>query len=165
MPPLINRKKTAGRITLIAVFSLLLFTAGAPHRFLTIYNAARRKTVLKLPAEDVRKIQYCYQQSYDRGFIEESFILENCRIVPVQMVYDTDSYDFHGSRYPDAEHEKKENRNCVYIRNHEGYPEIKYRIGYIIKQEMKITMKNSETSFSFPDLGEPGNLLILRVTQ
>ncbi len=162
--------KTAGFFP--AVLGLLILTGCAVPRenhadrskkYFTLYNDSAKKAVLKIPSENVEEIYYRYVQSYDHGLIEEFFVLRNGLIVPVKMTYNTDSYDFHGTRYQKSACEKKDQRNIVTIKDHKGYSEIKYRIGHTIEQEMNITMKNSQKSFSFTEMGKPGNLLVLKV--
>ncbi|MBI9105696.1 MAG: hypothetical protein JEZ04_03070 [Spirochaetales bacterium] len=77
------------------------------------------------------------------------------------MIYDTDSYDYHGSRYKNADYEVNQERSHVFIHEHPGYPEIRYRVGYTIEQEISISTREEEKTFLFQDIGDPGDLLLV----
>lgn len=144
-----------------AVLGAFIIDICLPKASLVIYNETKGTLVYKASSKEVLNIYYKYQQSYDHGIIEEFFVLHKNKIIPILMIYDTDSYDYHGSRYKKTVPEVKEGRCYVNIREHSGYSEIRYRIGYTIKQEMQITTNNNTKTMLFQDFGDPGDLLIM----
>ena len=147
--------------TVSAVLVVLIIGICLPNPSLVIYNETKDTLIYKTSSKEVLDIYYKYQQSYDRGIIEEFFILQDNKIIPTLMIYDTDSYDYHGSRYKNAVYKVIENRCYVNISENPGYSEIRYRVGYTIEQEIRITTNNDEKTMLFQDVGDPGDLLIM----
>jgi hypothetical protein len=146
---------------IFTAFGFLITGICFPEPALTIYNGTKDKLMYKASSNEVLDIHFKYQQSYDRGIIEEFFILKDNKIIPTLMIYDTDSYDYHGSRYKNAVYEVKDERYYIYIREHTGYPEIRYRVGHTIEQKIRITTNNGVKTMLFQDVGDPGDLLII----
>lgn len=67
--------------------------------------AAERRTgraALCLPAQEVRRLTLIVQHSYDQRPVAESFVIRRGRLVPTEVVFDTDTYDLRRTRYPGA---------------------------------------------------------------
>jgi len=160
---LTKKFRTGLWLTAAALFLCFLLISGSMFctPSFTIYNKTKGEVVSQVPLSDIIEICYIYRQSYDRGLIEEYFEIEDKQLVPTVMTYDTDSYDFHGSRYMNSERRLVEDRWQIRINKHPGYPVILYRIGYTIEQNMRLLTVKGEKSFSFKKIGEPGDLIIV----
>lgn len=127
----------------------------------TIYNKTIGEVVARVPLNEILELRYVYTQSYDRGLIEEYFVIEDKRMLPTVMTYDTDSYDFHGSRYKNSDRRLVGNRWYIKINEHPGYAMISYRVGYTVEQNMSLLTIKGEHCISFQQIGEPGDLIIV----
>lgn len=158
-----NYFRTGLWLTAAALFLCFLLILGRSFFIpsFTIYNKTNGEVVARVPLKEILELRYVYRQSYDRGLIEEYFVIEDKRILPTVMTYDTDSYDFHGSRYKNSDRRLVGNRWHVNIEEHPGYAMISYRIGYTIEQNMRLLTIKGEQSFSFKQMGEPGDLIIV----
>lgn len=155
-----RRKKAA----VLFFFCLCMGIASCGNPTFVVYNKSRDEVVYRVPSGKVELLVYTYRQSYDRGIIEEFFVIRDGKLVPTKMTYDTDSYDYHGSRYTRAERTLIDNRWHITIEEHEGYPEISYRVGYTIEQELQVITDEEEHSFRFNRIGNPGDLLVVGET-
>ena len=126
-------------------------------------NLSDATTVMTLPVDSVREIRYRYDHSVDRDRVYESFIVVGDRLAPREMVYASDSYDYHGSRYPDSVHTVLDDRCTVTEISHEGYPVIRYRVGYTIEQELTFVLEHNASTHRFSEWGTPGELLQLSI--
>lgn len=162
MTDLIPAGRGSIRASVLFFICLFLFSTGCTSdSAFVIYNSSRDDIVLRVPVCEVEQIYYTYRQSYDRGILEEYFILRDGKLVPTEMTYDTDSYDYHGSRYKGAERTLINDRWHVTIADHSGYPEIAYRVGYTIEQRILVITRDGELGLSFSEIGDPGELIVV----
>lgn len=163
MPRLTKDIRTGLWLLAAALFLFFLLIIGRMSftSTFTIYNKTKGEVVSRVKLNKILEIRYVYRQSYDRGIIEEYFVIEGKRMIPTVMTYDTDSYDFHDSRYKNSERRLVEDRWQIKINEHPGYAAISYRIGYTIEQNMRLLTVEGEQSFSFEKMGEPGDLIIV----
>jgi len=111
----------------------------------------------------VLRIYFIYEHSYDKDKVEETFIIERGMLVPIAMVFSSDTYDYHDTRYRNSLASFVDNKVRVEISGEEGYSSIKYRIGYTISQEFKIETISGRRDFLLSDYGACGELISLSI--
>ncbi len=125
-----------------------------------IYNRSKHRLIYANFAGRISSLHYRYCQSYDRGIIDEIFQIADGGFIPVSITFDTDSYDYHGSRYPGMKLKKKGEKFIGEIITPPVYPLIRYRIGYTINQSLEITALKKRKIF-YKEAGDSGDLLIV----
>ncbi len=138
-------------------------TSRADDTLLVLENCRKETVLFSYPANQIEQVIYHYTQSYDRGEITEFFTLTDAGFVPVKMIFDTDSYDYHGTRYPGSKVTCADDTYIVEIPEFPAYEKIDYRVGYTIEQQMTILTADGEYHLIFQQLGDPGDRISLRL--
>lgn len=166
MSQLINSVKAVSSVLLVVLMICLVIscvTGGRNHEVLVVMKETSDQPVFSFPVNQIGALAYTYTQSYDRGTVVEYFRLADQELLPVRMTYTTDSYDYHGSRYPDSTLEVQDDMYEVMIHSAPGYPSISYRVGYTIEQILVVESATDLYRIRFQDIGAPGELITVQV--
>ncbi len=148
---------------LILAASVICLTGCITGRSLVIENLTEDDVLFSEPVAQIDYVIYHYTQSYDRGLITEFFSVTDAGLVPTKMIFDTDSYDYHGTRYPQSIVTKSDDTYLVEISETSAYPEIDYRVGYTIEQQMEIHTSEGIYHLTFQNAGDPGDHISVRL--
>ncbi len=130
---------------------------------LVIENSTKNEVLFSEPIAQIEFVTFHYTQSYDRGLITEFFSVTDAGLVPTKMVFDTDSYDYHGTRYPHSTITKTDDSYTVEIEEASAYPKIDYRVGYTIEQQMEVHTSEGVYHLTFRHAGDPGDHISVRL--
>ncbi|RJX29777.1 MAG: hypothetical protein C4525_13880 [Desulfarculus sp.] len=124
--------------------------------------AAERRTgraALCLPVEQVRRLSLIVQHSYDQRPVAESFIIQRGRLVPTEVVFDTDTYDLRRSRYPGARVESDGGLVTITVthpRPADKLPAIQGRVAHGAPQVLVVETTRGRRHLSLDCLGPGG---------
>ena len=149
------------------IFFLLLlwchpvFPGDEPAGWLVINNANSKKS-FEIDVRDALTMTIRFFHSYDRQWVEETFILKKEGFVPHEVLYSDDSYDFRDQRYDGdiiigdrairITHIKSPKRGVL--------KRIISRVAYTKPQELIIKRKKGMIRVLFTNWGDPGHPIL-----
>lgn len=154
----------AGIITLCVVFLPALPAKGEEKSALVISNP-RSGLLEKFPLGKASRVSVRFFHSYDRQWVTETFAIQETYLVPLQVVYLSDSYDHRDHRYPVKTEVGPHEIKQTVIDPSDGHrlSRIIYRVSRINVQELILKRDNQCETYSFARWGRPGERLILSV--
>ncbi len=150
-------------LKLLLAASVICMTGCITEVHLVIENSTTDTVLFSEPVAQIDHVTYHYTQSYDRGLITEFFRVTGAGLVPTKMIFDTDSYDYHGTRYPSSTITKIDDAYVVDIKKAAAYPGIGYRVGYTIEQQMEVYTNAGIYHLRFQQAGDPGDYISVRL--
>jgi hypothetical protein len=149
-------------ITLAMLWHPPFLVNGESRRVLSIFNS---ETDLReeLQLNRVRKIGIRFFHSYDWQWVTETFCVQDNYLVPLEVIYLSDSYDHRDHRYiartEVGPHEVK--LTVMTPSAEDKLNQIIYRVGHIKVQELILERDGRHEIYSFSRWGNPGEQLIL----
>jgi hypothetical protein len=156
---------TGAWLTIIGIalccFSSFSAAGGAGKAFL-IFNP-QTQLQEEVPLGGVNKISISFFHSYDRQWVTESFLIgDNC-LIPYEVIYCSDSYDYRHERYKSIHEIKRHSVKSIVTANSEkdSLAQIIYRVGHMESQKLILEKDGSSEIHSFSRWGQPGQRLVL----
>lgn len=138
--------------------------AGGSGEWLVVSNTDLN-TRQALNLDGVEKLTLRFFHSYDRQWVEESFLVADGYFCPAEVVYSSDTYDYRSERYTGT---VRVQRNRIQISNIKPRPSdiratIVTRIAFTEPQRLLLKRPGRVTAYLFTEWGEPGQQLTLTI--
>jgi hypothetical protein len=119
----------------------------------------------ELPLAGVKRITIRFFHSYDRQWVSESFKVARGRLVPVEVDYADDSYDYRDQRYQSrAVVERGQVRlTAIEPAASDRLERIITRVAFTKPQQLILSTSQGQQSTPFTQWGAPGQRLIFYV--
>ena len=153
------------RLTVIGL-TLLSFTSfssgGEEGRVLLVFNPQARVREV-LPLRGVSKVSVRFFHSYDRQWVTESFVVKDGRLVPCEVIYRADSYDYRNERYESRCEVGLHDVKLIVTAHAErdSLAQVIYRVAHMKAQELILEKDGRQETYSFSRWGRPGQRLVL----
>lgn len=136
-------------------------TAGATALVVTNSDTGRSWT---LDLAGVTGLTFRFFHSYDCRWVAESFGVEGGRLVPTDVLYDEDSYDYRDQRYRARVRLGPKGVELWDIRPAPGdrLGRIIFRVAYTKSQLLVLHRGRGLTIHTFSEWGRPGQRLVIR---
>ncbi len=138
--------------------------AGAAGRVLVVLNP-RTGLRAELPLAGVKRVTIRFFHSYDRHWVSESFKVAGGRLVPVEVDYSDDSYDYRDQRYRSRAVVERGQVRLVAIEPaaSDRLKRIITRVAFTKPQQLILSTSQGQQSTPFTQWGAPGQRLIFYV--
>ncbi len=160
-----TRAFLCGFIIFSLVFAGRPLPAGdGPTGRLCVVNKRLNRTY-EICFRNLESISIRFFHSYDRQWVEETFILQNKVFVPYEVLYADDTYDFRDQRYEGDVVIGDETIKITNIRNlkDNSLSAILTRIAHTKPQRLIIRTKEGTRTCLFTDWGNPGDQIHLSI--
>ncbi len=153
-----NLFKTAGLLAALSLTAPVTVWAAEPG-WLTVKSPRSGQTILCLSVSKVKSLTLLVHHSYDQRPVAESFVITAGRLVPTQVVFDSDTYDLRRSRYASSEVETVNHQAVVRIKHtrpHDRLAAIRGRVAHGVPQVLLVHDQQGSRRLSLDALGPGG---------
>ncbi|MCF8033745.1 MAG: hypothetical protein K9K69_08720 [Desulfarculaceae bacterium] len=116
----------------------------------------------RLPLAGVRRVTIRFFHSYDRHWVSESFAVAGGRLVPVEVTYADDTYDYRDTRYQARATVEREKvvLSDIHPAPSDCLSRIETRVAFTKPQRLILATGQGDRSIPFTRWGAPGQKLI-----
>lgn len=162
------RFRISSLLVLLMVVPLCLaaYADTAPGNTVLIWNPATGLRT-ELPVNTGMQMTIRFFHSYDRQWVEESFVIEDGRFVPKAVMFKDDSYDYRHQRYRCRQTFEKDKDRLLDIDPlpSDRLPVIRTRIAFTRSQLLILQDDEHSITHRFYQWGKPGQPLVFSIKQ